>query len=223
MTINDILLSKSFFLKWGKKMYKKYVKRVIDIFVAAIVLIITLPISLIVAVIIKIDSKGPAIFSQERTGYKGKIFKVYKFRTMKVETHDKNGKELTHDERCTKVGNVIRKLSIDELPQLLNVLKGEMSLIGPRPWIPEYYKYFSTEQKHRCDVLPGITGLAQAMGRNSIDIFQKINYDIQYTKNVTFKMDVKIIIETIKTVVSKTGAEIKQEEIKDEINMLKVQ
>ena len=204
-------------------MYKKYVKRILDFTIALIVLIVTLPISLVVAIIIKIDSKGPVIFKQERTGYKGKTFNAYKFRTMKVETHAKDGRELTHDERCTKVGNVIRKISVDELPQLVNVLKGEMSLIGPRPWIPEYYKYFSKEQKKRCDVLPGITGLAQAMGRNSIDIFQKINYDIEYTKNVSFKMDCKVIIETIKTVVSKTGAEIKQEEIQDEINMLKAQ
>lgn len=204
-------------------MYKKYVKRVLDVLISIIVLIITSPISLVVAIAIKLDSKGPVVFKQERTGYKGKTFLTYKFRTMKVETHDSTGRELTHDERCTKVGNVIRKLSIDELPQLVNVLKGDMSLVGPRPWIPEYYKYFSKEQKKRCDVLPGITGLAQAMGRNNIDIFQKINYDIEYTKNVTFKMDVKVIVETIKTVVSKTGAEIKQEGIQDEINMLKAQ
>lgn len=204
-------------------MYKKYVKRALDIFISAVVLIVTSPISLIVMIAIKIDSKGPAIFKQERTGYKGKTFLTYKFRTMKVETHDGTGHELTHDERCTKVGNVIRKLSVDELPQLVNVLKGDMSLVGPRPWIPEYYKYFSSEQKKRCDVLPGITGLAQAMGRNNIDIFQKINYDIEYTKNVTFKMDCKVIIETVKTVVSKAGAEIKQEGIQDEINMLKAQ
>lgn len=204
-------------------MYKKYVKRILDFVIALVGLIITAPISLIIAIAVKLDSKGPVIFAQERTGYKGKNFKAYKFRTMKVETQDKNGRELTHDERCTRVGNVIRKLSVDELPQLVNVLKGEMSLIGPRPWIPEYYKYFSKEQKKRCDVLPGITGLAQAMGRNNIDIFQKIKYDIEYTKNVTFKMDCKVIIETIKTVVSKTGAEIKQEGIQDEINMLKAQ
>lgn len=204
-------------------MYKKYVKRFLDFMVALLGLIITAPISLIIAIVIKLDSKGPVIFAQERTGYKGKNFKAYKFRTMKVETHAKDGRELTHDERCTRVGNVIRKLSVDELPQLVNVLKGEMSLIGPRPWIPEYYKYFSNEQKKRCDVLPGITGLAQAMGRNNIDIFQKIKYDIQYTENVTFKMDCKVIIETVKTVVSKTGAEIKQEGIQDEINMLKAQ
>lgn len=204
-------------------MYRKFIKRGLDFIIALIALIVTLPITLIVALVIKLDSKGPIIFKQERTGYKGKTFHCYKFRTMKVETHAKDGRELTHDERCTRVGNVIRKLSIDELPQLVNILKGDMSLIGPRPWIPEYYKYFSKEQKKRCDVLPGITGLAQAMGRNNLDIFQKINYDIEYTKNVSFKMDVKVIVETVKTVLSKTGAEIKQEEIQDEINMLKAQ
>ena len=204
-------------------MYRKYIKRALDFLVAAVALILSSPISLVVAIAIKLDGKGPIIFKQERTGYKGKTFNCYKFRTMKVETHDKNGRELTHDERCTRVGNIIRKLSVDELPQLVNILKGDMSLIGPRPWIPEYYKYFSKEQKKRCDVLPGITGLAQAMGRNNLDIFEKINYDIQYTKDVSFKMDCKVIIETVKTVLSKTGAEIKQEGIQEEINMLKAQ
>lgn len=203
-------------------MYQKYIKRMLDIIISLVVGIVTLPITLIVAILIKLTSKGPVIFKQERTGYKGKVFKAYKFRTMKVE-REVDGRVLTHDERCTKVGNVIRKLSIDELPQLLNVIKGEMSLIGPRPWIPEYYMYFSKEQKRRCDVLPGITGLAQAMGRNSIDIFQKIKYDIEYTENVSFKMDCKIIIETIKTILAKTGPEIKQEEIQNEIDMLKAQ
>lgn len=203
-------------------MYKKYIKRTLDILISLVVGIITLPITLVAALLIKLDSKGPVFFLQERTGYKGKNFGAYKFRTMRVETH-MNGKELTHDERVTRVGKMLRKLSIDELPQLINVLKGEMSLVGPRPWIPEYYKYFSKEQKKRCDVLPGITGLAQAMGRNNLDIFQKINYDIKYTENVSFKMDCKVIIETIKTVLSKSGAEIKQEGIQDEINMLKAQ
>lgn len=203
-------------------MYARYIKRVLDVIISLILLIGTLPITLVAALLIKIDSKGPVLFKQERTGYKGKNFKAYKFRTMKVETSI-NGKELTHDERVTKVGKVLRKLSIDELPQLLNVLKGEMSLVGPRPWIPEYFMYFSKEQKRRCDVLPGITGLAQAMGRNNLDIFQKINYDIQYVDGISFKMDCKVIIETIKTVLTKTGTEIKQEGIQDEINMLKAQ
>ena len=104
-------------------MYKKYVKRLLDVLISVFALIVTSPISLIVALLIKLDSKGPVIFKQPRTGYKGKVFNTYKFRTMKVETHDKNGRELTHDERCTKIGNIIRKLSIDELPQFVNILK----------------------------------------------------------------------------------------------------
>lgn len=204
-------------------MYEKYVKRVLDFVVSLLAMVVTSPIMLLVAVMIKLDSKGPIIYKQERTGYKGKSFNVYKFRTMKVETHDKDGRALTHDERCTKVGNIIRKLSIDELPQFINIIKGEMSLIGPRPWIPEYYENFSEEQKKRCDVLPGITGLAQAMGRNNIDVFQKINYDIEYTKKISFKMDLIVVVETIKTVLSKTGAEIKQEDIQEEVYLLKNQ
>lgn len=204
-------------------MYRKIIKRILDFIIALIAGIILLPICLIVAVIIKIDSKGPAIFKQIRTGYKGKEFNAYKFRTMRVETHDEDGRELLHDERCTGVGKVIRKLSIDELPQLLNVLKGEMSIIGPRPWIPEYYANFTDEQKKRVDVLPGITGLAQAKGRNAITIFDKINYDIEYTKNVTFINDVKIIFATVGTVFTRSGAEIKQEGILEEIEQLKSQ
>jgi len=203
-------------------MYKKYIKRVIDIVISFAMLIIISPILLIIAIAIKIDSKGPVFFLQDRTGRHGKNFKIFKFRTMVVET-EKDGKVLTHDERMTKVGEFIRKTSLDELPQLINVLKGEMSIIGPRPWIPEYYMYFNSDQKHRVDVLPGITGLAQARGRNGIDIFQKIAYDVEYSKNVTFGMDIQIVFETIKTVVTKDGAEIKQEGIQDEINMLKAQ
>jgi len=203
-------------------MYQKFIKRVIDIIISFLMLVMLSPIILIIAIAIKVDSKGPAFFLQERTGKGGKNFKIFKFRTMVVET-EKDGKVLNHDERMTRVGEFIRKTSLDEIPQLINVLKGEMSIIGPRPWIPEYYKYFNKEQKHRVDVLPGITGLAQARGRNGIDIFQKIKYDVEYTKNVTFTMDVKIVLETIKTVVTKDGAEIKQEGIQDEINMLKAQ
>lgn len=204
-------------------MYAKYIKRFLDIVISLCVLIVTLPIRIVIVIAIKLDSKGPFIFKQERTGKNGVNFMAYKFRTMTVETLDENGNELTHDERCTRVGNIIRKLSLDELPQLYNVLKGDMSLIGPRPWVPEYYRYFSEEQKHRCDVLPGITGLAQARGRNSINVFQKINYDIEYTKNVSFIMDIKIILGTIKTVVTEKGAEIKQEDMQCEISMLKIQ
>ena len=158
------------------------------------------------------ESPGPVIFKQERIGKNKKTFKMYKFRSM-VTGADKMKKKLLEqnemsgpmfkmkeDPRVTKVGKFIRKTSIDELPQLINILKGEMSFIGPRPWVPEYYNNFTEEQKKRVTVLPGITGLAQANGRNAINVFEKINLDVEYTNKVTFAMDCKVIIDTIKTV-----------------------
>ena len=203
-------------------MYKKYIKRVLDFLIAAIGLIVASPLLLVVAILIKIDSKGPVMFRQERTGLNGKNFSIYKFRTMRVEMEE-NGRILSHDERTTKLGNIIRKLSIDELPQLINILKGEMSFIGPRPWIPEYYNNFTEEQKKRVNVLPGITGLAQANGRNAINVFEKIALDIEYTNKISLAMDIKVIIDTIKTVFTKHGAEIKQEGMFEEIEQLKRQ
>lgn len=203
-------------------MYEKYIKRVLDFLIAAIGLIVASPLLLVVAILIKIDSKGPVMFRQERTGLNGKNFSIYKFRTMKVEMEE-NGRILSHDERATKVGNIIRKLSIDELPQLINILKGEMSFIGPRPWVPEYYNNFTEEQKKRVNVLPGITGLAQANGRNAINVFEKIVLDIEYTNKISLAMDIKVIIDTIKTVFTKHGAEIKQEGMFEEIEQLKRQ
>jgi lipopolysaccharide/colanic/teichoic acid biosynthesis glycosyltransferase len=198
------------------------VKRGLDLLGALVLLVLMAIPMFFVAFFIKLEDGGPVIYKSKRVGKNLKEFDVYKFRSMRCDR-----KELTsgfsHEEAVTRVGKFIRKTSLDELPQLFNIIKGDMSFIGPRPWIPEYYKYFSKEQKKRCDVLPGITGLAQAMGRNNLDIFEKINYDIEYTKNVSFKMDCKVIIETVKTVLSKTGAEIKQEGIQDEINMLKAQ
>ena len=203
-------------------MYKKYIKRVLDFVIALVGLIIASPIFLVVAILIKIDSKGPVMFRQERTGLNGKNFSIYKFRTMKVEMEE-NGRILSHDERTTKLGNIIRKLSIDELPQLIIILKGEMSFIGPRPWVPEYYNNFTEEQKKRVNVLPGITGLAQANGRNAINVFEKIALDIEYTNKISLAMDIKVIIDTIKTVFTKHGAEIKQEGMFEEIEQLKRQ
>jgi len=203
-------------------MYKKFVKRILDFILALIMSIILSPVFIIVAILIKLDSKGPVMFLQERTGKNGKPFKIYKFRTMKVET-EKDGVLLTHEQRMTKMGNIIRKLSIDEIPQFFNILKGEMSFIGPRPCITEYYNNFTEEQKKRVSVLPGLTGLAQSKGRNAISIFDKIAYDIEYTENLTFILDLKIIYYTIKTVFTKHGAEITQEDIKTEIECLKNQ
>ena len=198
----------------------KYIKRIMDYFFALIGIILTLPIMGIVAIAIKLDSKGPVIFRQDRTGKDGKIFKLYKFRSMAIDND-------VHDFGCkdkhTKVGTFIRKTSLDELPQFFNILKGDMSFIGPRPWIQDYWDNMNEEQRHRCDVLPGITGLAQAKGRNNISIFQKINYDLEYVNNYSMLEDIKVIYWTIKAVVSKNGADAGKGTIQNELEELKNQ
>ena len=196
----------------------KYFKRFID-FIFSLVLVVVLAIPmLIIGIIIKIESPGPALFKQLRTGKNGKNFYVYKFRSM---ASDNDVYNLEETNKVTKFGAFIRKTSLDELPQLFNVLKGEMSFIGPRPWIVDYYNNFTDYQKRRVEVTPGITGLAQATGRNNLTIFEKIDYDIEYVNNYSLKMDLKVIFLTIKTVISKEGCEISKSGINDEIEALK--
>ena len=195
----------------------KYVKRLLDIIISlSALLVFSIPIILI-SIMIKKEDKGPVLFKQTRTGYKGKEFKLYKFRSMPIDNDVLNNKS---ENKLTKIGTFIRKTSLDELPQFINILKGDMSLIGPRPWIVEYYQNFTDEQKKRVDVLPGITGLAQATGRNNISIFEKINYDLEYVNNYSLLMDIKVILLTIKTVLSKTGAEISKSGIHEELKEL---
>lgn len=198
----------------------KYVKRGMDLVMAILLLIVCLIPMLIISVLIKIDSKGPVLFKQKRTGLKGKTFNLYKFRSMVTENdvHD-----FSKGDQHTKVGKMLRKTSLDELPQIINILKGEMSFIGPRPWITDYYDNMNKKQRHRNDVLPGITGLAQAKGRNNISINDKINYDLEYVKNYSLKEDVKIIFLTIKTVLSKEGADAGKNTIQNELEDLKTQ
>lgn len=198
----------------------KYVKRGIDLVMAVLLLIIFLIPMLIIAVLIKLDSKGPVLFRQKRTGLKGKVFNLYKFRSMVT---DNDVHDFSKGDQHTKVGNILRKTSLDELPQIINILKGEMSFIGPRPWITDYYDNMNEKQRHRNDVLPGITGLAQAKGRNNISINEKINYDLEYVKNYSFRQDVKIVFLTIKTVLSKEGADAGKNTIQNELEDLKTQ
>ena len=200
-------------------MYTK-VKRIMDFVLAVVLLIIFAIPMLIVAIAIKIEDGGPIIYKSRRMGKGLKEFNTYKFRSMKTKRKELNS-NLSHEQMVTKVGKIIRKTSLDELPQLFNILKGEMSFIGPRPWIPEYYVWFNDEQKRRCDVLPGISGLAQVKGRNGISIFRKINYDLEYVNNVSFIQDLKLVFETVKAVFSKTNAEITEIGIKAEIKELK--
>lgn len=196
------------------------VKRLFDIIVSLIALIILAIPMLIVAILIKIEDGSPAIYKQLRMGKNLKLFYIYKFRTMKTERKELES-DLSHDEMVTKVGKVLRATSIDELPQLLNILKGEMSFIGPRPWIPEYFEWFTDEQKRRSEVRPGITGLAAVKGRNGINIFKKINYDLEYVDKMSIWLDVKIFYWSVIAVFKKTNAEISEDGIKDELTDLR--
>lgn len=200
-------------------MYTK-VKRIFDLILAIILLIIFAIPMLIVSMAIKLEDGGPIIYKSKRMGKGLKEFNTYKFRSMKIKRKELDS-NLSHDEMVTKVGRIIRKTSLDELPQLFNILKGEMSFIGPRPWIIDYYVWFDENQKRRCDVLPGISGLAQVKGRNGISIFRKINYDLEYVDNMSFKQDLKLVFETIKAVFLKANAEITEQGIKQEIKDLR--
>ena len=198
----------------------KYVKRFLDFFMALILLILLFIPMIIVAIAIKIEDRGPAIFKQERTGKNGKNFYLMKFRSMKINN---DVRDFSKKDELTKVGKFIRKTSLDELPQIFNILKGQMSFIGPRPWIVEYYEYMTEEQRRRTSVLPGMTGLAQASGRNGISIIDKINYDLKYVDNFSFKQDVYIVFKTIYVVLKKESVDIGKEGIKSELEILKEQ
>ena len=198
----------------------KYVKRGFDVIFSIIGLIVFFIPMIIIGIAIKIDSKGPVFFKQIRTGKDGREFYLYKFRSMAV---DNDVHDFSKKDQHTRVGNFLRKTSLDELGQMINILKGDMSWIGPRPWIIDYYENMSEIQRHRCDVLPGITGLAQVLGRNNISIFDKINYDLEYVKNISLKEDIKIVFLTIKTVLSKSGADAGKNVIQNEIEDLKTQ
>lgn len=201
-------------------MYRYYFKRPIDIVVSLVLLIVTLPISILVIVLIKLESKGPSIFKQARTGLRGSTFMMYKFRTMAV---DNDVRDKSSANKYTRVGKIIRATSLDEIPQFINVIKGDMSLVGPRPWIPEYYTFMNKLQRIRVRVRPGITGLAQVKGRNKITILQKIQYDLDYVENLSFIMDSKIIILTFIESIKRTGIEIEKIAIHKEIEFLKNQ
>jgi len=175
---------------------------------------------LIIAIIIKIEDGGPVIFKQLRMGKNEKTFYMYKFRSMILERKELDGK-LSHEEMTTKIGKFIRKTSFDELPQIFNILKGEMSFIGPRPWIIEYYNWMNPIQKRRVSVLPGITGLAQVRGRNGISVDKKIEYDLEYVNHFGLKYDLKILKESFFAVFSQINAEITENGINKEINHLK--
>lgn len=185
------------------KIYSLIVKRLFDFLAAFVWLLIISPLFVALIICLFILNNGKPFFYQERTGKDGKIFTIIKFRTMNDKT-DTHGNLLPALERVTKIGNFCRKFSLDELPQLINILKGDMSLIGPRPLLPHYLQYYNERQNRRHEVLPGITGWAQVNGRNTISWEQKFEYDVYYVENQSFALDFKIILKTIDKVINRS-------------------
>lgn len=185
-------------------MYAKYIKRILDLILSLMALILLMPLMLIIGIIVAINLGNPIIFKQKRPGKDEKIFTLYKFRTM-TDEKDEKGKLLPDSQRLTKFGKFLRSTSLDELPELINILKGDMSIVGPRPLLVEYLKLYNEEQKHRHDVRPGLTGLAQTSGRNAITWEEKFEKDIEYVHNISFIGDVKIIIKTAIKVFKREG------------------
>ncbi|MBF1153057.1 MAG: sugar transferase [[Eubacterium] sulci] len=185
-------------------MYCKLIKRFMDFLIAALSIIIFSPLLMILAIFVRVKLGGPVIFKQERPGLNGKVFKLYKFRTM-TDAKDENGNLLDDEYRLTSFGKKLRSTSLDELPELYNILKGDMSIVGPRPLLVKYLPLYNDEQKRRHDVRPGLTGLAQVSGRNAITWTEKFNKDIEYVDNVSLGLDISIFFKTIYCVLKKEG------------------
>lgn len=184
--------------------YRKFVKRPMDIILSLIAIIILSPVFLIIALLVRINLGSPVIFKQERPGLNGKIFTMYKFRTM-TDERDGNGNLLPDEIRLTDFGKFLRSTSLDELPELFNILKGDMSIVGPRPLLVEYLPLYNDHQRRRHEVRPGLTGLAQVNGRNAISWEEKFNLDVKYVDKITFLEDLKIIFLTVKKVFLREG------------------
>ncbi len=185
-------------------MYIRFIKRWIDLILALMAIIILNPIFLVLAILIRIKLGSPVIFKQERPGKNEKIFRMYKFRTM-TDEKDISGNLLPDEKRMTAFGKRLRSTSLDELPELINILKGDMSIVGPRPLLVSYLPLYNEEQKRRHEVRPGFTGLAQVNGRNGISWEEKFRYDVEYVDHISFRGDLCIVLKTIKTVIKKEG------------------
>lgn len=183
---------------------QKFIKRAIDILGSSLGGLLISPILIIIAILIRIKLGSPIFFTQDRVGKDGKVFKIVKFRTM-LEAYDKFGEPLSDKERVTSFGNFLRSTSLDELPELINVLKGDMSLVGPRPLLVEYIDLYSKEQFRRHEVRPGMTGLAQVNGRNNLNWDEKFKMDVEYVDNVNLLLDIKILFLTIFKVLKRDG------------------
>jgi lipopolysaccharide/colanic/teichoic acid biosynthesis glycosyltransferase len=185
-------------------MYKKYIKRILDIVLSLLVIVLFSWLYLILAVLVRVKLGSPIIFKQQRPGKDEKIFGMYKFRSM-TDEKDENGNLLPDEVRLTSFGKKLRATSLDELPEFFNILKGDMSFIGPRPLLVKYLPYYNDRERLRHSVRPGLTGYAQAHGRNAISWEKKFEYDVYYVEHLTFWMDIKVIIDTVKTVLSHDG------------------
>ena len=184
--------------------YERFVKRPQDILCATLAIIVLSPALFILAALVRVKLGAPVIFSQQRPGREGKIFRLYKFRSMTNET-DENGKLLPDEQRLTRFGRILRATSLDELPEIFNILKGDMSFVGPRPLAVSYLNYYTQEEHHRHDVRPGLTGLAQINGRNGLSWEDKFRYDLQYIEQLSFVNDVKILFQTVWKVLKREG------------------
>lgn len=190
--------------------YERFIKRPLDCFIAMIALMLLLPLMVVIALLVWVKLGTPIIFSQNRPGKNEKIFKLYKFRTM---TNEKNreGELLPDEVRLTKFGKILRSTSLDELPQLFNIVKGDMSIIGPRALLVDYLPFYSKEESQRHLVRPGLTNLVSIMGRNSVTVADKFRYDIEYVKHISFMMDLKIFLGTILIVLNHSGTQLEGE------------
>lgn len=185
-------------------LYRKFLKRFIDLLVSAIALVVLSPLFAAVSLLVRVKIGSPVFFKQRRPGKDGKIFTIYKFRTM-TDERDENGELLPDEVRLVKLGRILRATSLDEIPELINIFKGDMSFVGPRPLLEEYLPLYNETQKHRHDVRPGLTGLAQVNGRNTLSWEEKFNYDVQYVNELSILMDIKIIFSTIVNVLKRDG------------------
>lgn len=187
--------------------YEKYIKRLLDIVLSGAALVILSPLLLITAALVRIKLGSPVIFMQERPGKDEKVFKLHKFRSM-TDARDENGNLLPDKDRLTGFGKKLRSLSIDELPELWDIFRGKMSFVGPRPLLVKYLPYYTDEERHRHDVRPGLTGLAQVNGRNDLSWEQKFKYDLEYVQHISFCEDIKIMFSTVGKVLHKSGVQV---------------
>lgn len=191
-------------------MYAKYIKRTLDLILSLMALIVLMPLMIIIGILVRINLGSPIIFKQKRPGKNEKIFTLYKFRTM-TDKRDIDGNLLPDEYRLTKFGKFLRSTSLDELPELINIIKGDMAIVGPRPLLVEYLPYYTEEEKHRHDVRPGLTGLAQVNGRNLLEWDEKLKKDLEYINSISVKNDLFIIFRTIINVIKRKDIAVGRE------------